>query len=630
MSNYRRDPSRTLIVLADEGDHDDDGDQIMADRAAVRPSAGPVLLPPGYEDFRRRTPFADFKDLEGFTDGNRELTRFFVDHPRDPLAVYWLAQARRVVSGSILDLREHLAKPALLWEVIGRALNVPSENPGEVLAELYWVGKYDPNVNATSVLLEKHRDVYAAFLEKLESLADKQSLPDRQPMEVAPIAFGRYRAEQEEAQQWLETWIKGRQSTLVDEHGSTEEWLRRLGADPALGYHRALDRLADVITSFDGDRVCVAVLHRGREIGICANRPDYWMGDDLEALLRASRAVGDEARRRFAELLDQMGGRGGEEQLGKRSRERAEVRLLKTIAFLRDLERTHGRIRVVPYTSEIPVAGNGKEMEVHAEMVALTIGRKNPGASLGVGKLCCFKCWLLLNAFPGVFTRRDFATHMKTYPWPPPKFLTEPGALQELFSSTTEDSLPEAIQEAIEDRRTWPALCNALYIAQGDQGGFDTGYPSSEDELMAELAAEVLFTPNPHQEKQGEATVDPEEKAENDALFSDHYIDRDPLTPEERLPALIDDIPPPIQRDEPGNTPLTKTKRETAPTPPSRTSQPTTLESYGFTRNRPPSPSDRRTTTEQTRERETTRRGSSGTTVIRAKKPATSRKRKRS
>ncbi|GAA0991916.1 hypothetical protein GCM10009555_080090 [Acrocarpospora macrocephala] len=362
------------------------------------------------------------------------------------------------------------------------------------------------------------------------------------------------------------------------------------------------------------------------------------MGRDLEALLHASRAVGAEARRRIAKLAGQMGGRGGKGKLGKRSIERDRQRLVKTVAFLRILEQRFGRIRVVPYVYDVPEAGSGNDMEVHAEMVALAIGRRHPGAGLGVGKLCCFKCWLALQAWPNAFRRNRFATHMKTYPWPPPQFLTEPGELLKLFSSTDE-SLPEWLQEALADRQVWPALCHAIYLALGDPGAHDTGYPSSEDESMSSLYAKVSAgidaashdtVATDREEKQEELSVDPGGEAEMDALFAAH-LDRDPVLPEDQLPAPTSDIPVPIQRDESGDraapamdTPLRKTKRETSPAPapritPEVTPRPTTLERYGFTSNRPPSSSS-------SGRRTTTRRGSGAGT---ARKSTTSRKRKR-
>ncbi|GAA0989437.1 hypothetical protein GCM10009555_073410 [Acrocarpospora macrocephala] len=273
LSDYRVDRSSRFPEY--HADRDEDGDQIMASRPTVPPSAGPVFPLPGYED-SQWGPFENFADLERFIDNNMELTQFFVAHPRDPMTEDWLAQVRGVVPDSLPGIMEHRSKSAMLWQVIGRALNLSADNCGGVLAELYWVRKYDPEVIAqrndlTRLLTGPDLKAYA---EKLAFLTKRQRLPVSANGKIASISFGSHGTKQGAAKKWLEEWIKGRQKGLLTEHGSAEKWLRELGEDTTLGYDRALDRLADVITSFDGHRVCVAVLHNEREIGICANHPD--------------------------------------------------------------------------------------------------------------------------------------------------------------------------------------------------------------------------------------------------------------------------------------------------------------------------------------------------------------------
>ncbi|MEO3860403.1 hypothetical protein [Acrocarpospora sp. B8E8] len=119
----------------------------MAGRPTVPPSAGPVFPLPGYEDSQWGA-FENFADLERFIDNNMELTQFFVAHPRDPMTEDWLAQVRGVVPDSLPGIMEHQFKSAMLWQVIGRALNLSADNCGGVLAELYWVRRYDPEVIA--------------------------------------------------------------------------------------------------------------------------------------------------------------------------------------------------------------------------------------------------------------------------------------------------------------------------------------------------------------------------------------------------------------------------------------------------------------------------------------------------
>ncbi|GAA0398308.1 hypothetical protein Acor_34470 [Acrocarpospora corrugata] len=458
---------------------DDEDDLGLLLSPGVRPSP---ILPVGYQKLRDLEPFRDLADLIGFVNDNEDLTAHLLSNPDDPLAQYWLAQARRVVPGDVAVLANQVENSPLVWRVIGTALNVSARDPDGVLAELCWLGARNPAVSRQVDKLATHLkrwNLDATFRQKLATLRRGQRIPDGVAVELASMKYGKWSTTRDSAQGWLQKSLTTRQEELLAKHKSHAAWLKELGEDPDLAYDRSLDRLADVITSFNGNRVCVAVIHNGREIGITANRPDDLMGADLESLLHASRAVGAEGERRIkAVLADLSSGRGGRQRLTKRSVARLEVRMRKAIAFLRTLEAEHGRIRVVPYNGPLPLAGNGKEQEVHAEMVALIIGLQNPGAKLGVGKLCCLKCWVMLqDVHPGVFNRL-LATHMNTYPWPPSKLLEDGPTLERLYGS---GAAPSTVREALSDRSRWPALASAFFGAQGLKGSDDTGYASSQE-----------------------------------------------------------------------------------------------------------------------------------------------------
>ncbi|MBO3745302.1 hypothetical protein J5X84_04415 [Streptosporangiaceae bacterium NEAU-GS5] len=114
-------------------------------------------------------------------------------------------------------------------------------------------------------------------------------------------------------------------------------------------------------------------------------------------------------------------------------------------------------------------------------MLALTIGIQHPGAKLGVAKLCCLKCWLMLQKiYRGVFNR-TLATHSKTFPWPPLRLLASGDGLAKLFRGYGKNQLPKSVADALLDEEQWPALAAAIYAAESAYGTNQTGYASSQE-----------------------------------------------------------------------------------------------------------------------------------------------------
>ncbi|MEO3859355.1 hypothetical protein [Acrocarpospora sp. B8E8] len=435
-----------------------------------------------------------------FTEENSALTERLLNGLNNPysddgkVASYWLAQARRVVPSAPLSVAQHLEKSETLWKALGKTLNVAATSRAEILAELYWTTSREPG--GTDLMLSRLRSwtgrigVQEAFDAKLAELHDAQWLPNNTgSVEMASmegLGYSEYGKAQSAAKDTMTARLDALKRQLLRQHGSHAAWMAQLGSDPTLKDERALDRVADVLTTLRGDRVCVSLLHRGREIGVFANRPDQDLGRDLEALLRASRAVGQKAEDEVRALLDTIAAREpttSKPQLLE-SRTRAEIRIRKAIAYLRTLEQTEGRIRVVAYNGSLPKAKNGTEQEVHAEMQALAVAREAPGSyKLGVGRACCLKCFLVLNdVYPNVF-QRTLATHMKIYPWPPPAVLRDEDVLQRMMG----DDLPLAGRKALKSMGGRGALAGGIAFSglepQGKTRSADpTGYASSQEE----------------------------------------------------------------------------------------------------------------------------------------------------
>ncbi|WP_155351765.1 hypothetical protein [Acrocarpospora pleiomorpha] len=461
------------------------------------PVDDPVFTPP-YRALKEHGPFANFQDFVEFTEENSALTERLLNGLNNPysddgkVASYWLAQARRVVPSAPLSIGQHLEKSETLWKALGKTLNVAATSRGEILAELYWTTSREPG--RTDLTLSRLQSwtgkigVREAFDAKLAELHDAQWLPNNTgSVEMASmegLGYPEYGKAQSAAKDTMTARLDALKRQLLRQHGSHAAWMAQLGSDPALKDERALDRVADVLTTLRGDRVCVSLLHRGREIGVFANRPDQDLGRDLEALLRASRAVGHKAEEEVQALLDTIAARQpttSKPQLLE-SRTRAEIRIRKAIAYLRTLEQTEGRIRVVAYNGSLPQAKNGTEQKVHAEMQALAVAREAPGSyKLGVGRACCLKCFLVLNdVYPDVF-QRTLATHMKVYPWPPPAVLRDEDTLRRMMG----DDLPLAGQKALKSIGGRGALAGGIAFSglepQGTRSVDPTGYASSQE-----------------------------------------------------------------------------------------------------------------------------------------------------
>jgi hypothetical protein len=496
--------------------------------------------------------FTGLEHFAAFTHGNPALATELLDALGDPrsadheLAQRWIARVRRVVPDTLPELVAHAPGSPALWRVIGKALRLTETDPAGILAEMYWTKSRNPrwnrqfDGNAMAGAL-RDKNLSQGFDDALAAYTARQKLPDSAPVQLASIRNDAHHRDwtntRRAATGYLNGLAKRLRSGITEEHGTHEQWLAELARDPAQSGDRALDRLANAIAVLNGTRKCVAVLRNGREIGICANKADNSMAQDMEDLLAASRAVGSEAERRTQAVVDKMAKRHqvAGPNLTPVEFKRGEIRLRKAIAFLRTLEEQHGRIRVVPYSA-------GVQDEVHAEMHALTIAADHPGAVLGVSRLCCLKCWQTLNEVKPDIFRRTVATHATAYPWPFPSLLADAPSLAALFridlhATYQNGSLEQRMQQAINTPSLWSALINAYSYVTG--AGSRTDYASSQEEPEGP-------PPSPRP---------PDDEAEGEAEY-DVYLGSDAvLTRAEQQAARGDaDVPRPAaktKRDQP-------------------------------------------------------------------------------
>ncbi|WP_155335937.1 hypothetical protein [Acrocarpospora corrugata] len=475
----------------------EDGDEDEADGVATVDA--PVFTTK-YRALQDNSPFDNLDDFVEFTERHQPITGDLLDalenpsSPDFPIANYWLAQTRRVMPSEPLSIAPYIGKSAVLWEALGKALRVSTANRGEALAEFHWTtasGTADPTLKELQAWADQHTTARRNFDAKLSELRGREALPSPARNEAASTSRPKsFKSVEDAAKETIGRRLNTLSGILETRHGTVKTWLTKLAGDRGTKADRSLDRVADVLTTLNGDRVCVALLRRGREIGVFANLPDKNMGPDLQRLLQASRAVGKEATTQvdgLMRLIDERL-RSSKKKPTVKSQRRARIRIRKALAYLREMERTEGRVKVVAYDG--PRNAGGQLVEVHAEMQALALVRKKtPGAyQLGIGRVCCLKCYLVLtSAYPKVFNRQ-LATHMKVYPWPAPAMLTEQGVLVATLGKGMTEKEKRALRQA--DGRRALAAGVAYGGLPPRTGGKDpehefgdqTGYASSEGE----------------------------------------------------------------------------------------------------------------------------------------------------
>lgn len=307
--------------------------------------------------------------------------------------------------------------------------------------------------------------------------------------------------------------------------------------DPA---QRALDRLAWVVANLRSTRQCVAVAKlQSEELRLFANVPDRDMEADFQSLLNAATEGVDKADQLTKALFDQLVNRkdrkGDLTEMDVRDTER---RLRKTLTYLQQLSDQWQNMRVIAHTKTFSGKGNKK---VHAEtQLGATAIRKHdldtrraskvelkkpakqlndpPGLSgvkqaiadvtqtaesaeldgrlqqteiaIGISKLCCFYCWLMLGALAKTkdMTLTISQTHFRTYEWPVPTSLTTKDILAAYLglSDIPEDGLTQDQADLLAhldtDEGRAAAISTIKATVLDKKGNQRTEYPSSDEE----------------------------------------------------------------------------------------------------------------------------------------------------
>lgn len=305
----------------------------------------------------------------------------------------------------------------------------------------------------------------------------------------------------------------------------------------------ALDRLAWILATLRSSRECVAVAKlASRELRLFANVSDPQMIKDFQTLMDAATAsVGDldQLTKALYERMADRTKRGKE--LDAWDLRQMERRLRKTLNYLQVLSGQWQDMRVIAHNSQFTGGPkDGGTQKVHAETQAgTTVVRKvdldtgksslpkkgkmpkrrksQAGAyqdlervrttaekllgevdqaaaarrlketqvAIGISKLCCFYCWLMLGALAntkGVAITIS-GTHFKTYGWPVPEALTSEEVLTAflgLDGPVTGDALE--LKNHLKTVEGRAAVVDAIKRTPLGAGEQETGYASSEDE----------------------------------------------------------------------------------------------------------------------------------------------------
>ncbi|WP_030453023.1 nucleic acid/nucleotide deaminase domain-containing protein [Herbidospora cretacea] len=290
------------------------------------------------------------------------------------------------------------------------------------------------------------------------------------------------------------------------------------------------DRLAWVLANLKSARTCVAVLGMLEgEIRLFANKPDTALAGDFHKLLQAGLAGAGEAdteiRELYQSLKDQGLGLQGAPMTTKHLKT-AERRLRKTMAFLAALEKRWGELNVMAHTkkpkgdTEIhvetqvgsllleerrKVVREEDEGDSDADLTLLehyTSDRRDRTArahltrrlaqaeiAIGISKLCCFKCWLMMQALQEKGVDLPVTgTHGKVYGWTAPASLTHRSVLAAYLQLTDvkPGSKHAQLLSDLDTPKGRTAVIRAITTFK-EEGPQESGYKSSENEDGIEL-----------------------------------------------------------------------------------------------------------------------------------------------
>ncbi|GAB1817103.1 apurinic/apyrimidinic endonuclease family protein [Herbidospora sp. RD11066] len=395
-------------------------------------------------------------------------------------------EARKVIPDPPIDLAlADDGTEADFWALAGRALNVAAVEPIAILAEIAamsaWLKTPEGTPGVTATIhnavgqARGKKFVVEVFRPMVQGLLDQspfRQVPTARPasMRNEPVRPN-YKGVQKLAGDWIAAMVGNlKQGELGD---SYPEQLKQMAKRKDLAGDRSMDRLADMVYCLGRGRICVAILRRGRDIGVFANTSSDKMGLDFDRLLQASRLSGERRNTAINDLVREMLVPGRDQP-----QDYADIRnrLVKALDYLAELEATHGRLRTNAFKNTV--------RDMHAEMQAAAVAENSGSDALGISKACCLTCWIILTQGKPELFGRTFATHLQSYPWPPGQMVADPDVLIKILDLDADPPhLPgdaaALLRAAI---KTGPKGAVLLALYQIASKGGDTGYLSSGDE----------------------------------------------------------------------------------------------------------------------------------------------------
>ncbi|MET8989550.1 hypothetical protein ABZW49_29225 [Nonomuraea wenchangensis] len=468
------------------------------------------------------------------------------------LAYFWIRTSKRIVPGAspfeVLSAAIEIAPSRLnptVWKVLGSVLQSEYDQMPDILADLALArGEYgDPDlVREIYYSLPddaSRREVitrYAEFggnlnpLRLIEYSGQQDVLLPDEASDLTPTDEAEIKRL---VKKNLDAKQKGFRAQVGSQPGATKDY-RAAELKKTSKEQRARDRLAWVLTFLKDARECVAVAESEGILAAWANHPDPEMQQHLATLLQAARLATGKAAGDVAAVFDLLWQPLSGSKLDKRKSlptdrdyNVAKRRLVKTIQYLGELQEQWEAVRATAYTARYH---GRKEPKVHAEAkgastltdararllkdmesIQTTLAEEGEevtevaqgilvqleavSIALGISKLCCFKCWHLMDAAGAEDVELNITgTHNTVYKWDMPTSLAvSPKVLKAFLDIDDTDELAAYI----DDERKRAAVVKAINTFSKDTGSIARGYYSSEEEPEDMYATYPDMAPKP-------------------------------------------------------------------------------------------------------------------------------------
>ncbi|NUT42997.1 MAG: hypothetical protein HOV86_23720 [Thermoactinospora sp.] len=304
----------------------------------------------------------------------------------------------------------------------------------------------------------------------------------------------------------------------------------------------SLDRLAWVLATLRSQRQCVAVAKlKTHELRLFANKPDDRMEADFRRLLQAADEQLTGVQEMTQSLLDDMTKKPLRGMSQEKTDQTSLRRLTKTLKYLTQLSQDWSDLRVMAHTAQNQHGHKSEHVHAETQAGALVVKRRmnlkqntatmpvvqqpqqldpdlaqlNGAAAqtqqmvaaaqvtrdvqeaefaIGISKLCCFYCWLMLSAVAETegLDVTVSSTHFDTYKWPLPAELTSAEIMRAFLGipaaggTTTEQALNATMMTPDGVRKIASAIQNMKLPAKAD--AISDYYSSGEDEADDEDA----------------------------------------------------------------------------------------------------------------------------------------------